>query len=113
MNDADTSRIRYPFEIPMPDGSGPESIVIGDGPWAYVSSLQTGAVFRVDLEHGTHAVFHPAIGPSAVGMALDWRGRLFVCGGIDGSLTVIDTPTARFSLGTSSGTTDRSSTRSW
>jgi sugar lactone lactonase YvrE len=93
----------YPVDIAMPDGSGPESIVIGEGPWAYVSSLQTGVVFRVDLEHGTHEVFAPAVGPNAVGMALDWRGRLFVCGGIDGSLTVIDTAdrsvAARYRLG--------------
>ncbi|MFI6676712.1 SMP-30/gluconolactonase/LRE family protein [Kribbella sp. NPDC050470] len=98
-----TTPAEYPTEIPMPDGSGPESIVIGDGPFAYVSSLQTGAVYRVDLATGTYEVFAPPVGPTAVGMALDWHGRLFVCGGIDGSLSVIDTSSktvvARYQLG--------------
>lgn len=75
----------------MPDGSGPEYIVIGEGPLAYVSSLKTGAVFLVDLEHGTHEIFVPPVAPTAVGMGLDAHRRLFVCGGIDGSLSVIDT----------------------
>lgn len=87
----------------MPDGSGPEGIVIGEGPIAYVSSLKTGAIFLVDLERGTHEVFLPPLGPTAVGLALDWHGRLYVCGGIDGSLTVIDTSDrsvlARYRLG--------------
>jgi sugar lactone lactonase YvrE len=83
--------VRYPSEIPMPDGSGPEYIAIGDGPFAYVSSLKTGAIFLVDLEHGTHEIFVPSVAPTAVGMGLDPHGRLYVCGGVDGSLSVIDT----------------------
>lgn len=75
----------------MPDGSGPEYIVIGEGALAYVSSLKTGVIFLVDLEHGTHEVFLPPIGPMTVGMGLDAHRRLFACGGIDGSLSVIDT----------------------
>lgn len=83
--------VRYPREILMPAGSGPECIVIAEGHLAYVSSLKTGVVFLVDLERGTHETFVPPVSPTAVGLALDAHGRLFVCGGIDGSLTVIDT----------------------
>ncbi|MDT3444528.1 MULTISPECIES: SMP-30/gluconolactonase/LRE family protein [unclassified Pseudofrankia] len=97
------SGARYPREIPMPAGSGPESIVIAEGARAYVSSLKTGAVFLVDLEHGTHETFMPPLSPTGVGMALDARGRLFVCGGIDGSLSVVDTASrsviTRYQLG--------------
>jgi DNA-binding beta-propeller fold protein YncE len=94
---------RYPDEIPFPIGSGPECIVIGDGPVAYVSSLRTGAVYRVDLAEGVAEIFTPPVSATAVGMALDWHGRLYVCGGIDGSLSVIDTADrsviARYQLG--------------
>jgi sugar lactone lactonase YvrE len=103
MSNTPSASTRYPRTIPMPDGSGPEGIVIGDGPFAYVSSLKTGAVFLVDLEHGTHEIFSPPLSPTAVGIALDSHGRLYVCGGIDGSLVVFDTATrsqiARYQLG--------------
>lgn len=86
----------------MPVGSGPESIVIAEGPFAYVSSLKTGAIYWVDLKHGTSEVFMPPVGATAVGMALDQFGRLYVCGGMDGVLTLIDTSTrsiiARYDL---------------
>jgi DNA-binding beta-propeller fold protein YncE len=81
----------YPKDITMPVGSGPESIVIAEGPYAYVSSLKTGAVYWVDLKHGTSEVFLPPVGSTAVGMALDQFGQLYVCGGMDGILTLIDT----------------------
>ena len=81
----------YPAEIPMPSGSGPESIVIAEGSLAYVSSLKTGAVFLVDLKTGANEVFLPPLGPTAVGLGLDEHRRLFVCGGVDGSLSVVDT----------------------
>ena len=87
----------------MPNGSGPECIAISEGPLAYVSSLKTGAIFLVDLEHGTHEIFVPPIAPTAVGIGLDTHRRLFACGGIDGSLSVIDTVTRsilkRYQLG--------------
>ena len=94
---------KYPREISMPAGSGPESIVIAEGPYAYVSSLKTGVIFLVDLERGSHEVFAPSLGPTSVGLGLDAQRRLFVCGGIDGSLSVLDTATRtvleRYQLG--------------
>ena len=81
----------YPTEIQMPIGSGPESIVIAEGSLAYVSSLKNGTIFRVDLKTGTHEVFLPPLGQVAVGLALDTHGRLYICGGIDGTVSVVDT----------------------
>lgn len=94
---------RYPTEISMGIGSGPEGIVIAEGSIAFVSSLKTGEIFRVDLSTGERSVFHRSLGPTTVGLALDAFGRLFVCGGIDGTLSVIDTATGellkRYQLG--------------
>lgn len=94
----------YPSEIPMPPGSGPESIVIAEGSLAYVSSLKTGVIFLVDLKTGAHEVFLQPFGPTAVGLGLDDQRRLYVCGGIDGTVTVVDTTDrstlARYQLGT-------------
>jgi sugar lactone lactonase YvrE len=81
----------YPTEITMPVGSGPESIVVGRGPFAYVSAMGTGDILRVDFRTGTYELFLPAIDATAVGMALDWRGRLYICGGMTGRLWVVDT----------------------
>jgi sugar lactone lactonase YvrE len=88
----------------MPPGSGPESIVIAEGSLAYVSSLKTGVIFLVDLKTGAHEVFLQPFGPTAVGLGLDDQRRLYVCGGIDGTVTVVDTTDrstlARYQLGT-------------
>lgn len=81
----------YPTEIQMPIGSGPESIVIAEGSLAYVSSLKNGTIFLVDLKSGTHEVFLPPLGQVAVGLGLDTHDRLYICGGIDGTVTVVDT----------------------
>lgn len=98
-----TAPARYPAEIPLPDGSVPESIAIGEGAFAYVSSLSTGTVFRVDLSTGSHEIFLPATGTTTAGLKLDWQDRLYVCGGVDGSLSVVDTSDrsvlARYQLG--------------
>ena len=102
-NDTRTTSLKYPTEIAMGTGTGPECIAVGDGPFAYMSSLKTGEIFRVDFENGTYEVFHESLGPTTVGVSLDAYGRLFVCGGIDGSFSVIDTKTRqvikRYQLG--------------
>lgn len=78
--------------IPMPTGSVPEGIAIGNGT-AFVTSLSQGAVYRIDLEAGTSEVLRPGNGHSAVGILLDDQERLFVAGGRGGSVEVIDAGT--------------------
>jgi sugar lactone lactonase YvrE len=95
----------YPTEIEMPTGSGPESIVLGEGATAYVSAMGTGDIYTVNLKTGTYEHFLDPIGPTAVGMALDTRNRLYICGGLTGKLWVVDTSTrellATYELGNS------------
>lgn len=98
----------YPTEIDMPIGSGPESVVLGDGPNAYVSAMGTGHIYTVNLKTGEHELFLESMG-GAVGMALDWHKRLYICGGMTGKLWVVDTATkdvlATYQLGDASAQT--------
>lgn len=78
--------------IPMPQGSVPEGIAIGDGT-AFVTSLSQGTVYSVDLETGEVDVLRSGNGHSSVGILLDEGERLFVAGGRGGSVEVIDAST--------------------
>lgn len=84
----------YPFQIAMPQGSVPEGIAI-KGSQAFVTSLSTGAIYKVDLLSGDHDVFSPATGAAAAGIMLDGKGRLFIAEGGAGTARVIDSNTGK------------------
>ncbi|NBM15317.1 superoxide dismutase, partial [Streptomyces sp. GC420] len=85
---------RWPAGFPLPDGFRPEGITIGSGPYAWVGSLGTGAVYRADLRTGRgRVVLDGASGTAAVGMKLDHDGLLYIAGGADGTARVLDTRT--------------------
>ena len=46
----------FPDVIPLPNGWRPEGITSGTGTTAYVGSLGTGAIYRVDLRTGEGAI---------------------------------------------------------
>lgn len=75
--------------IEMPVGSIPEGIAI-DGSTAYVTSFADGSVYSVDLTTGDYDVLSPATGTGSVGIMLDEQGRLFVAGGVAGTIRVLD-----------------------
>ncbi|RJL35538.1 SMP-30/gluconolactonase/LRE family protein [Bailinhaonella thermotolerans] len=84
----------WPDEFPLPDGFRPEGIAIGGPPYAYMGSLENGAVYRADLRTGRGALIHPgAPGTAAAGMKLDHDGLLYVAGGPQGVARVLDTRT--------------------
>ncbi len=78
-----------PRTLRMPQGSVPEGIAI-KGSIAYVTSLSSGAVYKLNLATGAHEVLNPGKSDSAAGIMLDDRGRLFVAGATGGSVQVID-----------------------
>lgn len=77
-----------PTLIRLPDGWQPEGITIGRGPFAYVGSLADGSIYRADLRTGEGHVISTGPGTPSVGLKLDDRGRLFVCGRADGARVV-------------------------
>ncbi|MEW9532748.1 superoxide dismutase [Microbispora sp. NPDC049125] len=79
-----------PTEFPLPGGFAPEGIAIGPGPVAYISSRESGAIYRADLLTGRGGVINPGPGTPSLGLKLDGRGRLFVAGGAGGDARVID-----------------------
>jgi len=81
--------------IALPHGFQPEGIATGPGPYAYLGSRATGAIFRVNLVTGSGKVVSPATGTPSLGLKTDGRGRLFVSGGTAGDARVIDTRTGR------------------
>ncbi|MEV0144464.1 MULTISPECIES: superoxide dismutase [unclassified Nonomuraea] len=86
---------RFPGSISLPDGFQPEGIAIGPGPFAFVSSMADGSIYRADLRTGRGAVFSHGPGTPSLGMKIDSRGRLFVAGGTGGDLRVLDVRTGR------------------
>ncbi|MFE1437641.1 SMP-30/gluconolactonase/LRE family protein [Streptomyces sp. NPDC058739] len=81
----------WPTVVPLPDGFRPEGITIA-GRHAYLGSLGDGSVYRADLRTGRGGIIAPGPGTSAVGLKIDGRGRLFVCGRGQGA-RVVDTRT--------------------
>ncbi|MBV7337940.1 superoxide dismutase [Chloroflexi bacterium TSY] len=77
----------FPDLIPLPNGWRPEGITSGTGATAYVGSLGTGAIYRVDLATGEGEVaVPPQDGRIAVGLAYDQRSDLiFAAGGRGGA----------------------------
>src|SRR4051812_46514662 len=76
--------------IGLPSGYQPEGIAAGHGHTAYVGSIPTGAVRRLDTRTGkTTPLIPPHEGRAAIGLKLDNAGkRLFVAGGPTGSAFV-------------------------
>ncbi|MEV4257764.1 superoxide dismutase [Spirillospora sp. NPDC049652] len=85
----------FPTEISLPDGFQPEGIATGPGPFAYVSSMADGSIYRADLRTGRGTVFSKGPGTPSLGLKTDAYGRLFVAGGTGGDARIIDTRTGR------------------
>ncbi|WP_431932242.1 superoxide dismutase [Nonomuraea jabiensis] len=84
-----------PTSIPLPDGFQPEGIATGAGPFAFISSMADGSIYRADLRTGRGAIISRGPGTPSLGMKLDSRGRLFVAGGTGGDARVVDSHTGR------------------
>ncbi|MEU9556670.1 superoxide dismutase [Streptomyces fumanus] len=85
----------WPRRFPLPDGFQPEGITIGAAPYAYFGSLADGDIYRASLATGRGQVIAEGPGPghAAVGLRIDRRGRLFVSGGDNGEIRVVDART--------------------
>jgi hypothetical protein len=83
---------RFPTTINLPVGFRPEGITIGPGPFAYLGSLATGSIYRVNLVNGAGQVISTGGGATkpSVGLKSDGRSRLYVAGGGSGLGRVID-----------------------
>ncbi|MFI6300054.1 SMP-30/gluconolactonase/LRE family protein [Nonomuraea sp. NPDC050790] len=90
-----TATAEYPTSISLPDGFRPEGIAIGSGPFAFVSSMADGSIYRADLRTGRGKVFSRGPGTPSLGMTIDRHGRLFVAGGTGGDARVLDSRTGR------------------
>jgi sugar lactone lactonase YvrE len=86
---------RFPDVIGLPDGFAPEGIASGRGTTFYVTSIPTGAVYRVDAATGAGEVlFAGAADRQGVGVKHALRtDHLFVAGGFTGQGYVYDAST--------------------
>lgn len=92
---ATASADAFPDVIPLPDGWRPEGITAGAGTDAFVGSLGSGAIYRVDLRTGAGEVaVPPQTGRISVGLAYDARsGLVFAAGGPAGEGYAYDADT--------------------
>lgn len=92
---ATASADAFPDVIPLPDGWRPEGITAGAGNDAFVGSLGSGAIYRVDLRTGAGEVaVPPQTGRISVGLAYDARsGLVFAAGGPAGDGYAYDADT--------------------
>ncbi|MEV6060839.1 SMP-30/gluconolactonase/LRE family protein [Nocardia asteroides] len=91
-------------KLPLPNGFAPESVATGPEPFAYVSSLGSGTIHRVDLRTGENNVFsEDSSAHSGSGLKTDSAGHLIVCGATEGTARILDLGTgavlARYQLG--------------
>jgi streptogramin lyase len=89
---ADASQ--FPTTIALPLGFPPEGIAIS-GHFAYFGSRLNGSIFRADLRTGTGRIIANGPGTPSLGLKIDRRGRLFVCGGTGGDARVLDAASGR------------------
>ncbi|MCO5992503.1 SMP-30/gluconolactonase/LRE family protein [Actinoallomurus rhizosphaericola] len=85
----------FPSTIRLPDGFQPEGILTGPGPFAYVTSMADGSIYRADLRTGRGAMFSRGPGTPSLGLHADGHGHLFVAGGTGGDLRIVDARTGR------------------
>ncbi len=80
----------FPDVIPLPDGFQPEGIVIGPNHTFFVGSLNSGRIYRGDLQTGAgDIIIEPSLPAQALGLAVDKRNNyLFVAGGFTGTGSV-------------------------
>jgi len=85
-----TPSAAIPGGILLPNAFQPEGIAAKDG-ILYIGSIPTGAVYRIDPASGPGRVLVPAAaGRAAIGLKVDGRDRLVVCGGPTGKAFVYD-----------------------
>jgi len=71
-----------PATVMLPNGFEPEGITIGRDATAYVTSLSSGAIYKVNLATGEGDIFVPGQAPAtAVGMTYDRRTDLLYVAG--------------------------------
>ena len=85
-HDGDRSNMKtsasLPTRIDLPDGFQPEGITTGFHARLFVGSLANGAIWRGSARTGEGDILVEGVtGRVAVGMHVDWRGRLWVAGG--------------------------------
>lgn len=85
-----------PTRINLPDGWQPEGITSAFRSRLYVGSLANGAIWRGSARTGEGRVLVQGIeGRVAVGLHVDWRGRLWVAGGDNHTVRVYNALTGR------------------
>lgn len=99
-DDAITTRVSttgvtdLPARIDLPDGFMPEGITSGPFGRLYVGSVANGAIWKGNALTGTGRILVDGVaGRSAAGLHLDWRNRLWVAGGGNGTVRVYDART--------------------
>ncbi len=91
-----------PGRIDLPNGFQPEGITSGPSSRfgmsnrLYVGSLVDGAIWRGNARTGKGSILVPGVGGrSALGLHIDWRGRLWVAGGANQTIRVYSTRTGK------------------
>jgi sugar lactone lactonase YvrE len=85
-----------PERIDLPDGWRPEGITSAFRSRLYVGSLADGAIWRGSARTGEGQVLVEGVeGRMAVGLHVDWRGRLWVAGGNNHTVRVYNALTGR------------------
>lgn len=79
------------YELPG-ENVFPEGIALSpDGSSFYVGSTTTGTIYEGDIASGEVRTLAEGLVPTAIGMEVDEHGRLWVAGGMTGSVFVFDT----------------------
>jgi sugar lactone lactonase YvrE len=85
-----------PTRIDLPDGFNPEGITSAFRSRLYVGSLANGAIWRGSARTGEGQILVDGVaGRQAVGLHIDWRGRLWVAGGNNHTVRVYNALTGR------------------
>ena len=85
--------------IDLPDGFQPEGITsglssrFGGSTKLFVGSRANGAIWKGSAKTGTGSILVPAGSQAALGLHVDWRGRLWVAGGASQTIRVYNSKT--------------------
>ncbi len=88
-----------PSRIDLPDGFQPEGITsglssrFGGSTKLFVGSRANGAIWKGSAKTGTGSILVPAGSQAALGLHVDWRGRLWVAGGASQTIRVYNSKT--------------------